>query len=62
MLRHNANYISQYCMALLLMMCFLMTLNAMTSDPFDPYAVLGVKRDASEKDIRRAYKALARKW
>ncbi|MBR0684003.1 DnaJ domain-containing protein [Roseomonas eburnea] len=27
----------------------------------DPYAVLGVKRDASQEEIRRAYRALARK-
>ena len=61
MIRHNAKYRLQQCMALLIM-CFLISLNAMTSDSFDPYAVLGVKREASEKDIRRAYKALARKW
>ena len=29
---------------------------------FNPYEVLGLPRTASEKDIRQAYKKLARHW
>ncbi|XP_065061402.1 dnaJ homolog subfamily C member 16-like [Rhopilema esculentum] len=32
------------------------------SEEFDPYFTLGLRRDASNREIRRAYKALARKW
>ncbi|HOQ14976.1 MAG TPA: DnaJ domain-containing protein, partial [Bacillota bacterium] len=28
----------------------------------DPYSVLGVSRDASDEEITRAYRALARKY
>ena len=28
----------------------------------DPYKVLGVSRDASEEEIKKAYKALSRKY
>lgn len=28
----------------------------------DPYAVLGVARDASDEDIQKAYRSMARKW
>jgi len=30
--------------------------------PPDPYAVLGVTRDATQAHIDRAYRGLARKW
>lgn len=33
-----------------------------TNDNFNPYEVLGIARTASEKDIRQAYKKLARHW
>ncbi|MDE7210137.1 MAG: DnaJ domain-containing protein, partial [Lachnospiraceae bacterium] len=29
---------------------------------FDPYQVLGVSRDASEDEIKKAYRALSRKY
>ena len=29
---------------------------------YDPYSVLGVSRDASEEEIKKAYKALSRKY
>ena len=28
----------------------------------DPYTILGVKRDASDDEIKRAYRALVRKY
>lgn len=31
-------------------------------DDFNPYETLGVSRKASEKEIRQAYKRLARHW
>ena len=34
----------------------------MTAEPRDYYAVLGVSRDADEKDIKRAFRRLARKY
>jgi excisionase family DNA binding protein len=30
--------------------------------PLDPYAVLGVDRDAGQEEIRRAFRRLARRW
>ena len=32
------------------------------NDPFEPYSVLGVHRRATNQDIRKAYKKLAREW
>ena len=29
---------------------------------YDPYSVLGVSRDASEEEIKKAYKTLSRKY
>ena len=29
---------------------------------YDPYSVLGVSRDASEEEIKKAYKILSRKY
>ena len=47
----------------MLTLCFLLlVLKTLASESFDPYAILGIKKDASDKDIRRAYKVLARKW
>lgn len=33
----------------------------MTTDPFDPYAILGIPRSADERMLRRAYRAEARR-
>jgi curved DNA-binding protein CbpA len=32
------------------------------NNDFNPYEVLGLKRTASDKDIRQAYKKLAKHW
>ena len=34
----------------------------MTSTTFDPYAVLGIPRDASDQQLRRAYRRLAKRY
>jgi DnaJ-class molecular chaperone len=44
--------------------CFLLCQSNLSADntDFNPYDVLGLSRKASEKDIRQAYKKLARHW
>ena len=37
-------------------------LSADKNNNFNPYEVLGLPRTASDKDIRQAYKKLARHW
>lgn len=34
----------------------------MTPTPFDPYAILGVPRDAGDQQVRRAYRRLAKRY
>ena len=36
--------------------------SAAQSNDFNPYDVLGLSRSATDKDIRQAYKKLARHW
>ena len=63
MAQYNRNSkLMQLKFIILLTLCLLLTSMAIASDHFDPYAILGIRRDASEQTIRRAYKALARKW
>lgn len=40
----------------------ILAMHTMASDNFDPYTVLGLSRDASDRDVRKSYKTLARKW
>lgn len=46
---------------LIYFLCFRRSLSANNND-FNPYDVLGLTRTASDKDIRQAYKKLARHW
>ena len=38
------------------------SVNEVTEMTYDPYSVLGVSRDASEEEIKKAYKILSRKY
>lgn len=53
---HFVKYLLFYCLV------FLRYLSANNNNDFNPYDVLGLTRTASDKDIRQAYKKLARHW
>lgn len=50
-----------YLILLLVFFPYYLCLNALGPDE-DPYKILGVTRSASQADIKRAYKKMARNW
>lgn len=60
--RSSSRY-PQTCQALLAIFLLILSVHlAKTASEYDPYKILGVSRSASQAEIKRAYKSLAREW